>query len=271
MQPAAVARGRLDGVPERVPKVECRAQPGLSLVLGHDGRLDLARALDHVRQRLRVARHQLVHILLKPHEELGVPDEAVLYHLGDAAGQLALGKRAQRLGVDEHALWLVEGAQHVFAQRVVDARLAAHARVHHGHERGGHLHEVHPALVARRREARHVAHHPAAQRHKGGVTPQPALHGLVPRHHQRAHVLVRLAVGEGHAVHLHALPTLRRKRSLASLQVQRRHRLVGDHQRALAADVGRQQRGVIQQARADVDWVRALAKLHRHRRHQRGR
>lgn len=39
--------------------------------------------------------------------------------------QLPVGQGAERVRVDQHAARLVEGADHVFAQRVVHARLAA--------------------------------------------------------------------------------------------------------------------------------------------------
>ena len=96
---------------------------------------------------------------------------------GDARGQLPVGQRVERVGVDQHAARLVERANHVLAQRVVDAGLAAHRGVDLGHDGGGHLDEVHAALVGRRRKASHVAYHAAAQRDERRVAVQPARGG----------------------------------------------------------------------------------------------
>ena len=48
----------------------------------------------------------------------------------NAGRQLAVGQGVQAVRVNQHAARLVKGANHVLAQRVVHARLAAHRRVH---------------------------------------------------------------------------------------------------------------------------------------------
>lgn len=66
------------------------------------------------------------------------------------------------------------------AQPALPPRTAATPRAlllpgaHLRHDGGGHLHKVHAPLVRRRRKARHVSNHAAAQRHKRGVAVQPA-------------------------------------------------------------------------------------------------
>ena len=69
VQPFAVADARLDRVAEGVAEIEDGAQAALALVLAHDVGLDFAGARDRMRQRGRVARQQLVDVLLDPVEE----------------------------------------------------------------------------------------------------------------------------------------------------------------------------------------------------------
>ena len=69
MQPLGVAGGGLDGVAERVAEIEQRAVAVLALVARDDLGLDLAGALDRVRQRRGVAREQLRGMSLEPVEE----------------------------------------------------------------------------------------------------------------------------------------------------------------------------------------------------------
>src|SRR5207245_10598087 len=81
MQPFAMAEARLDRMAEGMAEVEDGAQPAFALVLADDGGLDLARALDRVRQRGLVARHQRTNVLFDPVEEGRVGDRPILDHL----------------------------------------------------------------------------------------------------------------------------------------------------------------------------------------------
>jgi hypothetical protein len=60
-------------------------------------------------------------------------------------------------------LRLVERADHVLAERMIDARLAADRRIDLRQQRRGHLDERHAAHVAGGRETGHVADHAAAE------------------------------------------------------------------------------------------------------------
>ena len=146
----------------------------------------------------RLARHQRVHLRLEPRQERAVADRAVLDHFREARGELARRQRAQAIGVDQHGARLVERADHVLAERMVDAGLAAHRRVDLREQRRRHLHERHAALVDRRGESRDVADDAAAQRDQrgralGAQFEQPCHHRL-----QRLPVLVGFAVRDLH-------------------------------------------------------------------------
>jgi hypothetical protein len=91
---------------------------------------------------------------------------------------------------------LVERADHVLAERMVDRRLAADRRVHLREQRRRHLQVRDAALVDRGREAGEVADDAAAERDQHGAAIGAQLQE--PRHEvaQRVEALVRLAVGE---------------------------------------------------------------------------
>jgi hypothetical protein len=86
-------------------------------------------------------------------------------------------------------LGLVERADHVLAQRVVDGGLATHGRVHLGQQRGGHLHKGHAAHVGGSGKAGHVAHHAAAQRKEHGLAVAAGGQQVVEDQVQRSPVL----------------------------------------------------------------------------------
>jgi hypothetical protein len=167
VQPVAVAHARLDGMAEGVAQVEQGALAGLPLVRRHHFRLVLAGAADGVGEGVRVPRHQLVHVAFQPFQEGRVADQAVLDDLGQTGGQFPVRQGVQGFGIGQHQLRLVEGADHVLAEGMVDAGLAAHGGIHLGQQGGGHLDEGHAALVAGRREAGEIADDAAARGRPG--------------------------------------------------------------------------------------------------------
>ena len=109
-----------------MPEVEERAGPRLPLVEGDDLRLDLAGSADGVSKGGGIAPAQAVDVFLEPFEEANVANRPVLDHLGEARGELAVGKGIEGRGVGNDRERLVEGADHVLAERVVHAGLATH-------------------------------------------------------------------------------------------------------------------------------------------------
>ena len=258
VQPFAVAQARLDRVAEGVAEVQNSAQAALALVAADHLRLDLAGALHRLRQRRLVARAQPLDAGLDPGEELGIGDRAVLDDLGQSRRELALGQRVERVEVADHTHRLVERADHVLAQRVVDRGLAADRRVDLRQQRRGHLHEGHAAHVAGRGEAGHVADHAAAQREQhrpavAGGAQQRVVDAL-----ERRGVLEGFAVGQLDRQH----PcVVRRQRRLQPGGVQRPDGGVGDDHRGLRLRQAGPGGGIVQQAGADQDVVAAIAQL----------
>ena len=175
MQPGAVPGPGLDGVAEGVAEIEQRALARLALVGGDDARLQLAAAPHGVGEGRAIARQQLLDVGFEPVDERSVEREAVLDHLGQARAQLAVGQRVEGRHVRDHRARLVEGADHVLAERVVDRGLAADRGVDLREQRGRHLDERHAALVDGGGEPRQVADHAAAQRDDQRVAPAARL------------------------------------------------------------------------------------------------
>ena len=77
-------------------------------------------------ERLRIARHQCVHILLEPIEQRGVSEQPMFDHLGEPRREFAVGQRGEAERVSEHRHRLMKGTDHVLAARVIDRGLAAY-------------------------------------------------------------------------------------------------------------------------------------------------
>ncbi|MNE56015.1 hypothetical protein D3C80_1508900 [compost metagenome] len=110
-------------------EIEGGAHTGLALVGADHSRLGGAGALDGLDQGCRVQRTQIVDMLLEPGKEGLVADATVLDHFPQPGRQLARRQGAQGRGIDHHRLRLVEGTDHVLAERVVDAGLATYLGV----------------------------------------------------------------------------------------------------------------------------------------------
>eukprot|EP01022_Parablepharisma_sp_SALTPOND_P033114 TRINITY_DN881_c1_g1_i23.p1 TRINITY_DN881_c1_g1~~TRINITY_DN881_c1_g1_i23.p1 ORF type:complete len:1292 (+),score=465.19 TRINITY_DN881_c1_g1_i23:16524-20399(+) len=258
VQPFTVAQAILDGVAEGVAEVEDGAQAAFALVLADHVGLDFAGALDRVGQGGVILGDQQLDVGFDPVEEGRIDDGAVLDHFGDAGREFARGQRMQRGGVGDDCLRLVEGADHVLAQRVVDAGLAADRRIHLRQQGGGHLHEGHAAHIGGCGKAGQVADHATAQGHQGGLAVALVGQQAIEDRHQAGPVLFFLAIGQHDLGDLLAGLT---QGAADLLQVQRANLVVGDDGDTLAGHVARQQAGIVQQAATDVDGVAALAQV----------
>ena len=250
MQPAAVTCRGLDGVPEGVAEVEQRALPALALVGRDHLGLVLAGATDGAGECFVVACEQGIEVRFEPFEKRVVADEPVLDHLGEARGQLAWRQGGERLRIGDDGARLVEGTDHVLAQRMIDRGLAADCRIDLGEQRGRDLHERDAALVAGGDETREVADHPAAERDDG----RPALDAVRDEFAHEAleigETLGTLAILDGELQVVAPAEVARH-----GLGVERSDHAVGDHDDLPGTDAGVQQLGVAEQPGADVDRV----------------
>ena len=161
---AAVSRHGLERVAHRVPEVEDAAQPAFALVFGHDLRLDAARLDDRRQQHVGIFREDLFRVTRDAIEQLAAGDHSVLDHFVEARAELAPRQRLQQQRIDRDDRRLMERADHVLAERVVDADLAADRAVHLRQQRRRHVREGDAAEIGRRCKASGVADDAAADR-----------------------------------------------------------------------------------------------------------
>ncbi len=256
MQPGAVAHAGLDGVAEGVAEVEQRALTAFALVLHHHLGLVAAGTFDGIGQHIGIARQQRIQVGFQPGEESRVADQSVFDHLGETGGQLAVRECVQRCRVGDHAARLVERADHVLAERVIDAGLAAHRGVDLRQQRGRHLDEIHTALIAGGGKSGDIADHTAAQRDEGDITVAAVLQQCVEDAVQNFQCLVLLAVRQDDVVLPEAVQS-----GAQPFQIQGRDRFIADHQHLPAGDMRREQVRAAQQTGTDVDGITALAEF----------
>ena len=256
MQPAAVTHAGLDGVAKTVSQIENGAHPALAFVGRDHLGLRLAGDTDGMRQGVGLARQQTIQVVLEPGQEAGIANQANLDHLRQPGRQFAVRQCFQCVGIDDDRARLIEGADHVLAERMVDTGLSAHRGIDLRQQRRGHLDKRHPALISRGRKPGHVADHPAAERNQGGLPiasrlEQGAVH---PVEHLQG--FVDFAVGQDHFDRIES-PQQRTQHR----QVQGGDCVIADNRHAAAGDVAREQFALGQQLPADVDRVAAFAQV----------
>ena len=165
-----IAQPGLDRVAEGVAEVQDRAQPGLALVLARRP----AALISH--ERCTACASAAASRASRASRCASIQSRKSTSAIGPylmTSARPALSSRggrvSQRVQVAQHALRLVEGADHVLAERVVDRGLAAHRRIDLRQQRRRHLHEGHAAHVAGGGKAGDVADHAAAEREQHGL------------------------------------------------------------------------------------------------------
>src|SRR5437773_7376186 len=149
----------------------------------------------------------------------------------------------------------MKSADHVFPERVIDRGLAADRRIHLSEQRGRDLNQGLAALIGSGGESRQVPDYPAPQGDERSITRAPLLEQRIEDPVQGAPVLVLLAVGNEDADHLDALTG---QRSGNALEIERRHRGVGDDGRFLLHKERNNEIGPIEKPGTDVNWIGAL-------------
>ena len=151
----------------------------------------------------------------------------------------------------------MEGADEVLAAGKVDAGLAPHRGVHLGEQSGRYLHEVDPALVASGRKPGDVANDSPAERNDDAVARNPMCNQSVLNGGKGVECLVSLAVRDD----VSACSGRVRQGRTETVEVERRHRLVGDHEGVATTDVRGEEPTIADDAGPDVDRVTPFSEV----------
>lgn len=169
VQPVAVAHLGFYGVAEGVAEVKESADALLFFILLDDAGFHLAAVADGVGKGGGLLPHDAGHGVLEFDKEIHVAEQGVFDDFSQAGGKFARGKGLQDGGIGDDGLGLVKRADHVFAERVVDAGFAAHGGIDLAEQGGGDLDEGDAALVGGGGKTGQIADYAAAEGEDGGV------------------------------------------------------------------------------------------------------
>ena len=125
MQPLTVTQPCFNGVAKSMPKIQNRAQTRLAFIAANHLGFDLAAAFDGLRQHVGITCQQGLEIDFDPFQESHVRNRTVLDHFGQSGAQLTPWQRFKHRYIANHEFGLVKRANHVFAERMVDAGFSA--------------------------------------------------------------------------------------------------------------------------------------------------
>ncbi|MNF88520.1 hypothetical protein D3C84_710170 [compost metagenome] len=254
MQPDTIAHVGFDGVAERVAQVQRGANTGFLFIGADHRRLRRAGALDGIGQGDLVQGAQAIDVFFEPGQEGLVADQAVFDDFSKPGGQLAGRQGIEGGGIDQHHVRLIEGADHVFAQRMIDPGLAAHRGVDLRQQSGWNLDEIDATLVTGGGKTGHVANHAATEGDHRGATVVTRGQQAIKNQLQGFPGLEGFAIGKHHGDHREL-----RQAAGQTLKIKRRNGFVGDDRHLPSANVRGQQLRLIQQTFANMNRVAALA------------
>ena len=146
-------------------------------------------------EHVGIAREDRLRVLRDAIEQPAARDHAVFHDLVQARAELAARQRAEHQRIDRDHRRLVEGANQVLAERVIDADLSADRAVHLREQRRRHVRQRDAAQERGRRKARGIANHAAAHGDDRAAAIGARANQRVVDARDRLQVLVALAVG----------------------------------------------------------------------------
>ena len=239
-------------------EIEQRAHAAFALVERDNLRLVATGVLDGVRKGFGLTRDNALQVRLEPFKEVQVPDQAVFDDFGESGRKLPIRERREGVRISDDHEWLVERADHVLAEGMVDRGFAADCGIDLRKQRGRHLDERNAALINGCGKTGYVADYAAAERDQRRVA-------LATMREQRidyrvegfpALVLFPLRHDDRHRAH-----TLRCEARRQLLEVKGCDRRIGDDRGTLLGEARRKQSGLCQQASSDVYRIAAFPEL----------
>ena len=154
----------LERVRNGVTEVENAAEPALLLVLADDVGFNLAGAGDDVFERVIVERENLIGVSFEITKKIGVRYHAVFDDFPESRGNLARRQCLQKIEVGKDGARLIESADEIFAERVINGDLASDGGVDLSEQRGRDLNERHAAEESSGDEAGKIADDASSER-----------------------------------------------------------------------------------------------------------
>ena len=179
----------------RVAEIQHASRPGLAFVLGDDLRLDAAAVGDDRYQHVGRAREDFADARFEPREEIGVRRRAVLHHFVEPGPELPPRQRREHERIDDHVPRLVERADQVLPERMIDADLAADRAVHLRQQRRRDVGQRDAAKERRRGKTGRVAEDAAAHRDDARAPIRAVLDERIVDASHGLQLLASLAVG----------------------------------------------------------------------------
>ena len=185
-----------------------------------------------------------------------VGDRAVLDDFGQARAEFARGQRAQRGSVGDHRVRLVERADHVLAERMIDRRSCRQPRNP----------PARAASSAPGRTARRACSAAAAKPVMSPITPPPSAISAVLRSQRCASNASKTELSvcqflccspSGITIGVTVTPAAV-ERAGHHVQIQGRHRGVGDQRGAFLRQMARDHVAALEQMLADINWIAAI-------------
>ena len=146
-----------------------------------------------MRERLRVAGNDRVHILLHIAKQPRIANHASLDRLLQSSAQLRRWQRAEKIRVGQHSLRMIKTADQILSRNQIRPGLPPDRRIHLRQQRRRHLHVADAAHINRRKKSGKVANHPAAKSDQQRIAIRTRNSHLLRERFHTAHPLVRLA------------------------------------------------------------------------------
>ena len=236
MQPHAIAHMGFDGVAKGVSKVEGGTHTRLAFIGADHFGLGRARTLNGGSQGNLIEATQGVHVVFQPGQERLVANQPVLDDFRQPCGQFAGRKGIEGLRIDQHQIGLIEGTDHVLAQRMVDPGFAAHGRINLREQGGWHLDKVDTALIASGGKPGHVTNHATTKGNHRGAPVMAGCEQAIENQLQGFPVFERFAIGQDDRQH-----RIPRQAAGQALKIEGSHGGVGHNRHLATGDVRSQQ------------------------------
>ncbi len=159
-----------------MPKIQNLAQPRFPFIFPHHFRFNLHRPCNHVLQRLRISHQKFLEVFLQKRKQSRVRNNPVLDHFRQPAAKLPFRQTLQHRRIHHHQLRRIKRANQILPLWQIHASFSADRTIRLRHQRRWHLHQRHPAQIARRGKSRHIAYHSAAHHNHHRVAIRPSLH-----------------------------------------------------------------------------------------------